>query len=301
MTDINVNTSNPLTVPYRTGSYLISDVGASNNFRSAMALTDHPYRASGSHQLGLADFVSVLSQIVSTEQPSRLFLVDLREETHGYFNGVPVSWYSDNDFGNVGMSKEMIVSDERTRLKAHESRQTQLFTITDDANDDLKQERVLPVGYEALYVGSARTEAEVAEILGEVFKPTKVEYIRIPVTDHCAPSRDALRDLIDIERRAWPNDWAHFHCHGGDGRTSTSLALYDMLCWKRLGDPLPTLEEFCARQCQLFSYCLDPDGCTNCGKTEAGWKLSLAQERWKVLGEFLAYLLGDATDSFGPR
>lgn len=288
MSEHQVQTANPLTAPYRTGSYLISDEGP-DNFRSAMTLADHPYRASGSHQLGVADFARILNPIISTYQPSVLSLVDLREESHVYFNGNPFSWYADNDFGNVGMSRKQVQEDERAKVESSRGSSVQIFTTTDDAADDLQQERVLPVSYTELMVHAAQTEAEVAKILGDVFSGTKVQYIRIPVTDHCAPRAAALSSLQGI----WSNSgWVHFHCHGGDGRTSTFLALYDMLCWKASGDPLPTLEEFADRQCQLFDYCLNPGGCT-CTKPTKAWELSLAQERWKVLGEFLSGVGGD--------
>lgn len=289
----DVNFANPLAGPYRTGSYLISDVGP-DNFRDAMTLPDHPYRASGSHQLGVADFVRVLNQVVVLRKPRKLYLVDLREETHGFFDGAPVSWYADNDFGNVGMGKDLIVAEEEARLKAYEGKSTQLFTIEDDSSDDLQQERVVPISYTDVGPRSVRTEKEVAELLTDVFAPTQVEYMRIPVTDHCAPTESTLRDIRYLESMSsgWDN-WVHFHCHGGDGRTTTFLALYDMLCWKRAAsrasgesDPFPTLRWFADRQCQLFPYALDPAG-GSCGKATTGWKLPLAQARWTVLGDFL--------------
>ncbi len=61
MTDpVPVQIANPLEAPYRTGAYLISDVNSTGlaNFRSAIHLADHPYRASGSHQLSLIDFAT---------------------------------------------------------------------------------------------------------------------------------------------------------------------------------------------------------------------------------------------------
>ena len=115
---VDVAVSNPLWSPYRTGSYLIYDVPAgketeSEHFRCGTSnkLPDHRYRASDSHQLNLDQFVSVLERIVANHAPSTIYLVDLREETHGLFDvkqgvnerrGVAVSWYADNDFGNVG-------------------------------------------------------------------------------------------------------------------------------------------------------------------------------------------------------
>lgn len=295
---MEVQVKNPLSVPYRTGSYLISDVGTSDNFRSAMTLADHPYRASGSHQLGIAEFVSVLSSgVVEPFAPAAIHLVDLREETHGFFDGQPVSWYADNDFGNVGMSRDLILAEEKARLRAYEGKRTQLFVITDDASDDLGQERVIPASYTETKVSSARTEEEIAWLLRDVFNPTLVFYHRIPITDHCAPSMTRLSALRNIPVKA--NDWVHFHCHGGDGRTSTFLCLWDMLSWSRENeDPLPPVEEFAARQCTLFPYCLDPSGCGNCGKPEAGWKQSLAAARWDAIVDFYDLLLQQA---WNPR
>lgn len=289
MTTFDVNTTNPLAVPYKTGSYLISDEGP-DNFRTGMDLADHPYRASGSHQLGITDFVTVLGEnVIKPYSPTKLCIVDLRQETHGYFDGAPVSWYSDNDFGNVGMSEGLIVAEEEARLRIYEGRRTQIFTIKDDSADDLQQERVLPVSYIEQRSTSVRTEAEVAKLLGEVFAPTVVTYSRIPITDHCAPDEKAMEAMSYFGA-----DWVHFHCHGGDGRTTTALALYDMICWewtnrrapKQEHVPLPSVEEFAARQCQLFPYCLNPDGCSNCGTQQSGWKASLAAARWDAISKF---------------
>jgi hypothetical protein len=285
MSSYDVNVVNPLLVPYRTGTYLISDAGP-DNFRNAMTLGEHPYRASGSHQVGIADWARILAPVVLAYQPKRIWLVDLREETHGYFNGEPVSWYADNDFSNVGQDKRWIIKHEEMMVNLHANSQTELFVIEDDASDDLKQERVLPTSYTPLWVGSARTEDEVAGLLDLIFKPTNVQYCRIPVTDHCAPSKFALTDLDVLSSQVGKDDWVHFHCHGGDGRTTSFLAMYDMLSQWEWGDPLPTLEAFSDRQCELFDYCLDPKA-TSCGNPPKAWQLSLAEQRWTALGDYL--------------
>ncbi|HEX6700870.1 MAG TPA: hypothetical protein VF101_09085 [Gaiellaceae bacterium] len=294
---VAVNVSNPLEMPYRTGAYLIYDKGAADNFRSANGLSEHPYRASGSHQLDFREFANVLyDKVIKSHRPSTIYLVDLREETHGFFDGVAVSWYADNDFANVGQSKKWITTDEKARLGALTGRTTQVFTITDDPCDDRGQERVTPVRYTDRPVGAAYNEAEVATMLTAEFKGTRVEYVRIPLTDHCAPSDAGLEELRELWKKVSGNDWVHFHCHGGDGRTTTFLALYDMLCWKKSGAPLPSLEQFACRQCQLFAYCLDPDGCDCPGRQWlppiAGWKRPLAEKRWARIEEFRQSLGG---------
>jgi Inositol hexakisphosphate len=299
---VYVNVSNPLLRPYRTGSYLIYDQGGTDHFRCAMDLKPHSYPASGSHQLDEREFLDVLAvNVVTRHKPKRIYLVDLREETHGFLDGIAVSWYADNDFANVGQSWTWIQTDERLRLQLLQGETPQLFSLDMHPADNRCQQRVAPMSYTELKVGKAATEEKVAEWLaGELGVP--VTYRRIPVTDHCAPSTRALAELRRLWREAseQQGSWVHFHCHGGDGRTTTFLALWDMLSWKRTGQPLPPLSEFACRQCQLFNYCINPAGC-GCGKCEedeaavdSDWKLPLAQARWQMLEEFRQELVAGA-------
>jgi hypothetical protein len=291
--DVAVDVGNPLERPYRTGSYLIFDEGGRDNFRSAWSpkLGEHRYRASGSHQLDVDEFARVLGdQVVEPHRPSSIYLVDLREETHGFLGGRAASWYADNDFANVGQPWSWIERDEAERLNALEGQTTQVFVLDKKAPDNRHQQRVAPLVYTEVRVGRAYTEASVAEMLTTRFQ-LPVNYSRIPVTDHCAPSEAALGKLLELWARVSDDagTWVHFHCHGGDGRTTTFLALFDMLWWKQSNQPLPDLEVFASRQCELFDYCLNPNGSASVGCTEpAGtdWKLSLAQVRWGVLEDF---------------
>lgn len=128
----------------------------------------------------------------------------------------------------------------------------------------------------------------------------KVYYCRIPVTDHCAPSNLALTEFGELAASSDAGSaWVHFHCHGGDGRTTTFLALYDMVCWKQQSkDPFPPLELFARRKYRLPPrYCLNPDGCDGLDRDGchsgippaaaiAGWKRPLAIKRWAALNEF---------------
>ena len=307
---VPANVCNPLSKPYRTGSYLIFDMptceasgdrcsgGGPDHFRTAMELEPNPYPASGSHQLNADQLTQILStKVVSRYEPRDLFLVDLREESHGFINRRAASWYADNDFGNVGVAKSQIERDERARLEVLEGETTQVFKIDDDSSDNRGQERMMPVSYQTVTAETAATERTLVDEV--VIGNCTVHYLRIPVTDHCAPSDVALAEFGKLATSSEPkSSWLHFHCHGGDGRTTTFLALYDMVCWKRRSrDPLPDLEVFARRQYGLPpNYCLNPDGCdwtkpssppTNPpSPPTAGWKRPLALKRWQVLKDF---------------
>jgi len=307
VTGSSINVQNPLSAPYRTGCYLVYDIRRTDaeHFRSAWSLDTHPYPASGSHQLDASRLAEILkSEVIAPYRPRDLFLVDLREETHGFLDGRAASWYADNDFGNVGQSPAFIERDEEARLGALAGQTVQVFTIADDGGDNRKQQRVMPVSYDEVAVGASATERQAFD--GVKIGPSTVHYVRIPVTDHCGPTEAALADLrARIPVSTSPEDaWVHFHCHGGDGRTTTFLALYDMLCWKHSNDALPPggVAPFACRQCLLFSYCLNPCGCTNPDGSPGGkcamqpieppWKPPLEEVRWQILETFLQSLAG---------
>jgi hypothetical protein len=296
---VPISVSNPLPGPYPTGSYLIPDIppgkeAESEHFRDAMTLQPHPYRASGSHQLNVQQFRELLgSNVVARYRPSIIYLVDLRQETHGFLDDIAYSWYADNDFGNVGQSLDWIVNEEKIRLLFLEAlTKARVFEIATDSSDNRAQQRMTPRSYQDIAVGTARTEEQAFDdrkIGGPAFYST-VQYVRIPVTDHCAPDEEALKTLQDLATKAPSDAWFHFHCHGGDGRTTTFLMLYDMLCRKKSSKNLPDLDVFACRQFGLPPhYCLNPDGCrceTQTSQPIGGWKRPLAIERWNVLKKF---------------
>jgi hypothetical protein len=275
---------------FRTGSYLIyDDPGGATNFRKGTDLADKPFRASGSHQLDVTRYVAALKTIPPTAQ---LYLVDLRQETHLFFDdgrdNRAVSWYADKDFANVGQTLDWIVADEAAQLaKIKAVPATQIYCITQD-----DQGNVSPTGYKDLVVKSAATEKDVA---GQMPFTPRPNYIRIPVTDHCMPGTDELNRFIKLCVSVKDGDWVHCHCHGGDGRTTTFLALFDMVRWakSRGTSGFPTLDDFAHRQCQLFNYCLNPNGCPPTGKCKSAtggavtasvdWKYFLAVQRWWFL------------------
>lgn len=307
-----VNVGNPLSVPYRTGSYLIYDFPrqedgcpaklATDNFRSGLKL-GQTCRFSGSHQLDRSDLLGVFAKIPKPASAAKLFLVDLREETHGFLGGRAVSWYADNDFANVGCTAEWIHEAEWIRAE-EEHRMTSMknfspvavFCIEQeptDNQDNRHQQRMRPTGYRMVDVQDTRTEQQAFD--GSTIGKFTVKYDRIPVTDHCAPTDDAIDRLCNLADGVTATDWVHFHCHGGDGRTTTFLALYDMLCWKKSRQPnIPSVEDFACRQCQLFQYCLNPSGCRDSNGTPCGckdpmpdpFKTPLAEKRWESLKEF---------------
>lgn len=277
-----IHTGLPLLEPHRSGTYLIYDYepGTDMHWREGTDLL----RASGSHQLDVQPLTEKLASVVAkVKSGGELHLVDLRQESHVFFDGCAVSWHADKDWANVGQSLEWIQNDETgqiAKLWAWPGANTVQIFCLDAANK--KNGHAVPTGYFQLTVGSATAEAELAS---KMVSSCPVRYVRIPVTDHCMPTLDAVKSFIDFCRRLYhqPEDqkWVHFHCHAGDGRTTTFLAMYHMVCWAKSGrTPFPTLQQFAQWQRDLFHYQLDPGDCSE--KTD--WKCGLARARWQFLG-----------------
>lgn len=189
-------------------------------------------RMSGSAQFNEAQFAAMLCQL-----PLPLLVVDLRQESHGFLNGLAVSWYAPRDWANRGLTAPLVQNDEQARLAGLLARGkvevVESFAKSPDG-------AMLDPRTTLLACDLAATEAELALRQG-------VGYLRLAVTDHLAPNDADVDRFLGAYRTLGPEVWLHFHCHGGDGRTTTFMAMTDML---RNADRV-SLADIIARQRQL--------------------------------------------------
>ena len=141
--------------------------------------------------------------------------IDLRQEDHGFINGMGVSWFGKNDQANKGLTREQVIADEKDKLNK----------ISEDKHvtfDQLPKGKSINTIKEISDPESVQTEEELAKSLG-------MSYLRITVTDHEKPL-DYQVDLFVESIKNLPQDtWIHFHCRGGAGRTTTFMSMYDMM------------------------------------------------------------------------
>jgi protein-tyrosine phosphatase len=155
-----------------------------------------------------------LDKILSTIPAKKILLLDLREESHGFINGIAVSWYSDKDWSNKDKSLEEILADEKQRLqKALKEKNIYLF-----------EKAFFPENPHLIQVQEVYTEAELAKRMG-------IPYVRIPVTDHLKPSVEVVDQIIHLIKNQLIDQkiWIHSHCSAGRGRTTTFICMYDMM------------------------------------------------------------------------
>lgn len=222
------------------------------------------------HASGSAEFTPAGLKLMIAKFSGPVTVFDLRQEDHLFVNGEPISWMATNNWANVGKSNEKIVASECARAAALKSG-TQLdladARVKKGTSDDAPSEHVK--------VTKVQTEAEVVADAGAA-------YVRLTVTDHARPLDEEVDRFILAVRAMPANGWAHFHCRAGKGRTTTFLALYDML---RNASHVG-LEDIVNRQSLLVG---DYNLLSKEKEPGAGWKAGIAADRADFVRAFYQY------------
>lgn len=235
----------------------------SKSLPSRIGLTE--LHASGSSQPSTLTFDSLKE--VWKGKP--LIDVDLRQESHGFLNEAPVSWFAPRDWSNRGKDLAQVDADERARLAgALKAGKLTAFSIQ---NVQGKEEET-PF---SLKVKSIATEQEVATHAG-------LQYFRIPVTDHLKPTDADVDRFLEFVQKLPKDAWLHFHCEAGDGRTTTFMSMYDML----RNAKQVSFEDILKRQWLLGGIdLLNPP-------PQDSWKYPYAVERTEFLRKFYEFAKG---------
>lgn len=168
-------------------------------------------RLSGSGQFSVVGLETILKR---AEGPVTVF--DLRQESHGFVAGVPVTWYAEHDWGNYGKDFKAAQIDEERRLQSlASSKEAELHDVA-----EVKGKKASPPLN--VKVTDVRSEKQ-------LFTPPLSNYVRLHVTDHLRPTDEQVDRFILAVRGLAPRSWVHLHCRGGKGRTTTFMVMYDML------------------------------------------------------------------------
>ena len=220
--------------------------------------------ASGSGEFSESGLQSLLEALAERTQMA-ICIVDLREESHGFFDGIAVSWYGERDWGNVGLTQEEALADEAERIHAAAGQMTAVAHLGGEKN---------PLDEHEIFVEEAQTEKELVEAAG-------LRYKRITATDHIWPSPAAVDEFVQFYKSLPEDIWLHFHCQAGEGRTTEFLAMYDIL-----KNPAVPLQDILYRQCLLGgSYVahVEPEDSTY-------WKVPYYVEKAKHIALFYRYV-----------
>lgn len=169
------------------------------------------------HESGSAEFTAESLKLALARLHGPVTVFDLRQETHIFVNDEPVSWMATNNWANVGRAHAAIEADEAARVAAWKPGAAVAL-----ADDKAKKGTDGATPPEQVTVKTAFTEQQVVEAAG-------AHYVRVTVSDHSRPLDGEVDRFVEAVRAMPADGWAHFHCRAGRGRTTTFMALYDML------------------------------------------------------------------------
>lgn len=217
---------------------------------------------SGSSQPSEKQFAQIANTL-RTKTDGPIYIVDLRQETHLFVNGIPVSHYGKRNWGNVGKSQQRIINEERNY--ASELVNTTLPIATLDENKEASSEQ-------SITVTAAKTEETVAKELG-------LRYVRLTATDHTWPDEASIDRFIAFYKTLPKNAWLHFHCEAGKGRTTAFMAMYDMM-----KNPSVPLADILERQ-----HLIGGNQVINTSSKDS-WKTPYYEEKAVMINKFYRYV-----------
>ena len=230
-------------------------------------------QASASGQPSESALTTLREKISELAPNVKLFVVDLRQESHGFANSLPISWHVKNNAGNVGKNSSEVQADEVERLKNLRGKETTFQPLGNADTKILKPVTMIP--------RVMKTEREVCEQIG-------VEYKRFAATDMQFPDPEVVDEFISFVATLPENAWLHFHCQAGHGRTTTFLVMYDIL-----KNPELSLEEICKRQYLLggSNILIEPEGDDFYAKND--------RDRAKKIRLFYEFVQGTRAEQIG--
>lgn len=228
---------------------------------------------SASGQISESSLAVIRKKILEQEPDSQIFIVDLRQESHGFANSLPVSWYIKNNAANAGKTSYDVEADETARLKNLRGVDTLFEPLGNEDKQAFKPITIIP--------RVVQTERELVEKFG-------MNYARFAAADMQFPAPEVVDEFILFVANLPNNAWLHFHCQAGHGRTTTFLVMYDIM-----KNPELSLEEICKRQYLLggSNLLLEPQG--------DDWNSQMDRDRAKKIRLFYDFVQETRAEQIG--
>ncbi|MEG2193551.1 MAG: GxGYxYP family putative glycoside hydrolase, partial [Terrisporobacter sp.] len=202
--DVNIveDSANTFTLPHRfrksTDSVPKTDSNENLNLYGLSTLN-----ISGSAQFS-DNGLSLIKDSIGENIP--INVVDLREESHGFVNGIAISFENTNNNANAGLTRDDVI--------AKESKDLSSIKINEPLTFSNKNITIYPKVVQSELVLTSTKE---------------LSYVRIPVTDGGLPSDDMVNYFVNYVNAQKKDTWLHFHCKAGIGRTTTFMIMYDII------------------------------------------------------------------------
>lgn len=173
---------------------------------------------SGGAAFSQNDWSTVYTTIKNSDHEIKNIIdLDLRQETHGYLNGNAINLTEKNDWINLNKNLPEVLQLEKQWLDFL-SKQSAIENVL--TPNQFKAHQY--ANGKTIMVKSISSEKNMVEAIG-------FNYMRLAVTDHMGPRDSEVDHFLLIVKNMPANTWLHIHCRGGDGRTTTFMAMFDML------------------------------------------------------------------------
>ena len=229
--------------------------------------------ASASAQPSELALAKIRETVLEIEPNAKIFIVDLRQESHGFANSLPVSYHMERNAANAGKTTAEV---ERTEIELLNSLRGVETTFKPMGKADVQTFKPVTIVPRVMM-----TEREYCEKIG-------VNYMRFAAADMQFPAPEIVDDFIIFVATLPENSWLHFHCQAGHGRTTTFLVMYDIM-----KNPDVALEEICKRQYLLggSNLLLEPEG--------DDWYSRMSRDRAKKIRLFYDFVQGTRSEQIG--
>jgi len=160
--------------------------------------------ASGSGQFPEGS-LKLIKQAVGDTTP--ITVIDLRQEYHGFVNGMAVTISEGNNKEKKSLTIEQLLIDEKSKVQSISLGKP--LTVTNK-----KKITIIP---------------EKVQNEEDLVKGEGMSYVRIPVIDGKKPTNEMVDYFIQFIKVLPEDTWLHFHCREGIGRTTIFMVMYDIM------------------------------------------------------------------------
>lgn len=207
-------------------------------------------RISASAQPAKNEFAPLAERLNQLAVNGPIYVVDLRQESHGFADGYSIFFHGKRNLANFGIKTREALVKEYNELKLLLHKENKFTYSGKNDTKALKKEVI------TLTPKDIKTEAEVTKAAG-------LRYVRFACPDQMRPDDDTIDEYIAFVNALPKNSWLHFHCQSGHGRTTTFLVFSEILA-----NPKIPLETIVKRQYLLGGTDLLDEADDNAWKSE---------------------------------
>jgi hypothetical protein len=202
-----------------------------NEFQSA-GLADLHLSASGQYTIYELEFAlkSILNNPLNVGIKT-IYIIDLRQEYHGFINGLPFSYFAPHNAINASENKNLILAKEKQLI--YDLNNSDIPVELLEVQKKTKEGEIDIANSISLMPRNLQTEEEIVKELNDSFIKqygVNILYQRFYVLDHHKPDDEEVDSFLKFAKKINPSYiWLHFHCKGGIGRTTIFSIMYDIL------------------------------------------------------------------------